>query len=65
MTTPVAVDFIEESNVSLSDAEGTVVVFVGSDNALSTAGDHVDGLTGGALRRVIGSDAFKASHPTF
>ena len=61
MTTPVAVDFIEESNVSLSDAEGTVVVFVGSDNALSTAGDHVDGLTGGALRRVIGSDAFKAS----
>ena len=61
MTTPVAVDFIDEDLSALAGAEGTVVVFVGADNALSTAGDHVDDLTGGALRRVIGSDGFKAS----
>ena len=61
MTTPVAVEFVEENTDALASAPGTVVVFVGADNALSTAGDHVDGLTGGALRRVIGSEGFKAS----
>ncbi|MEM7210847.1 MAG: M17 family peptidase N-terminal domain-containing protein, partial [Pseudomonadota bacterium] len=61
MTTPVAVDFTAEETADLAAVEGTVVVFVGADNALSTAGDHLDDLTGGALRRVIGSDGFKAS----
>ena len=61
MTTPVAVDFVKEDNATLAAAEGTVVVFVNDENALSAAGDHVDGLTGGALRRVIGSDGFKPS----
>ena len=61
MTTPVALEFLDEDVESLASATGTVVVFVGADNALSSAGDHIDGLTGGALRRVIGSEGFKAS----
>ena len=61
MTTPVAVEFIDDDTTDLAAAEGTIVVFVDANNALSTAGDQVDGLTSGALRRVIGSDGYKAN----
>ncbi|MEL7470670.1 MAG: leucyl aminopeptidase [Pseudomonadota bacterium] len=61
MTTPAAVHFAGEDLSSLASMAGTVVVLVGADKVLSQAGDHVDGLTGGNLRRVIGADGFKPS----
>ncbi|MEM7686836.1 MAG: M17 family peptidase N-terminal domain-containing protein, partial [Pseudomonadota bacterium] len=61
MTTPAAVHFAGEDLSSLASTAGTIVVLVGADKVLSQAGDHVDGLTGGNLRRVIGADGFKPS----
>ena len=59
MTTPVSVDFVDEDHAALTGAEGTVVVFVDAAKALSPAAGHVDGLTGGALRRAVEAPGWK------
>ncbi|MFK7943926.1 MAG: leucyl aminopeptidase [Paracoccaceae bacterium] len=73
MTTPLSVSFIETQLVDLAGDEGTVVVFTGSDGALTSAAAHVDGLLGGALARAMqdagakggskGSTAKKLAYP--
>ncbi len=59
MTTPTAVSFAEEDLQALASAEGTVVVFADGAKALSPAGQHVDGLTGGALSRALAAADYK------
>jgi leucyl aminopeptidase len=60
MTTPVAVNFVEEDHAALAGAAGTVVVFVDGARALAPAAQHVDGLIGGALRRAVEAADWKA-----
>ncbi len=59
MTTPVSVDFVEEDQDALAAAEGTVVVFVDGDRKLSPSAAHLDGLTGGTLRRAVDAADYK------
>ncbi|HET7409536.1 MAG TPA: M17 family peptidase N-terminal domain-containing protein, partial [Paracoccaceae bacterium] len=58
-TSSPSVDFAEETLDSLASREGTVVVFADAGKALSPAGSHVDGLTGGALTRALGAADWK------
>src|SRR5690625_6493066 len=60
MNTPPSVAFIEENLDSLASAEGTVVVLADGGKALSPAGRHVDGLTGGALARALAAPGWKS-----
>ena len=59
MTTPPTVDFILEDADALASAEGTVVVFDNGGSTLSPAGQHIDGLTGGALSRSLSAPDYK------
>ncbi len=54
--------FTPADTASLAQTEGTLVVLVGSDGALSGAGGAADAAMGGALKRAIASPRFKGKH---
>ncbi len=54
--------FTTADTTSLAQTEGTVVVLVGGDGALSGAGADADAAMDGALQRAVSSSRFKAKH---
>ncbi|MEM7271165.1 MAG: leucyl aminopeptidase [Pseudomonadota bacterium] len=59
MTQPVEISFVEPSAAPMAEAEGAIVVFIGPESALSKGAEEADELTGGAVRRLLASKAFK------
>lgn len=59
MTHPVEITFTEAASAKMAEAEGVVVVFTLKDGALSPGAAEADGLTGGAVGRLVGGKGFK------
>ena len=53
MTTPLSVDFVEQSHEGLADLAGTVVVFADGAKTPGPGASAMDGLIGGAIERVM------------
>ncbi|MEL7278806.1 MAG: leucyl aminopeptidase [Pseudomonadota bacterium] len=58
MSAPVSILFTAPDLDQIATFEGRVAIFVDSDGTLDEAGQKVDDLTGGALARVTGSEAW-------
>ncbi len=59
MSAPVTITQTTPDLEQIATFEGRVAIFVGEDGALDTAGQKADELTGGAVARVTGSDAWE------
>lgn len=59
MTSPVEIDFIAPETAPMATREGALVVFTLKDGALSPAAAEADGLSGGAVGRLVAGKAFK------
>ncbi len=54
------IEFLAPDAAPMAKAEGAVVVFVGEAGAFEPAAAEADGLTGGAVGRLVGSKGFKS-----
>ncbi|MEX2519441.1 MAG: M17 family peptidase N-terminal domain-containing protein, partial [Paracoccaceae bacterium] len=59
MTHPVEITFVEAATAEMAEAAGAVVVFTLKDGALSPGAAEADGLTGGAVGRLVAGKGFK------
>ncbi|MEM6589048.1 MAG: leucyl aminopeptidase [Pseudomonadota bacterium] len=59
MSAPVTITPTSPDLDQIATFEGRVAIFVGEDGALDDAGQKVDALTGGAVARVTGSEAWE------
>ncbi|MEM7544620.1 MAG: leucyl aminopeptidase [Pseudomonadota bacterium] len=58
MSHPVEISFIDLEAAAMAGAEGVVVVFAEEGGTLSPAAAEADGLTGGAVNRIVAGDDF-------
>ncbi len=59
MTSPVEIDFVAPEASPMAERAGALVVFTLKDGALTPGAAEADGLTGGAVGRLVGGKGFK------
>jgi leucyl aminopeptidase len=59
MTSPAEISYVDLAEAPISEAQGSVVVFVGPDGAAEGPAAAADAATGGAVARLLASKSFK------